>query len=131
MDMLLNLDEQALLFQVFHNLCTRIEAGKAFIRAAVFVDDCGFIQYVDFLEAVALAHFKVVGIMRRRHLDQPGAEFLVHEIVGKHGYLPVHERQDDLFPNEVRIAFVFRVHCNSGVAEHGLGPRCCNHDRVS
>ena len=88
----------------------------------------GLIEDVDLLEAVALAHREVVGIVRGRDLHEAGAEIGIDVKVAENRDFPVHDRQHDGLADELVLVMVFRGNRDAGVAEHGLGTRGCDHD---
>ena len=55
------------------------------------------------------------------HLHRAGAELHIHILVGHHGDLPVHQRQNDLFAHQIGVALVVGVHGHAGIAQHGFG----------
>ncbi len=66
----------------------------------------------------------VVGIVCRRDLHRPGAQFLVRQQrIGDDRDEPAVERDADLLPHEVRVALVGRMDADGRVAEHRFGPR--------
>ena len=72
-------------------------------------------------QIVALAHRKVVRVVRRGDLHRTGAELRVHVVVGHHDHLPVRqERVRQGLAHQVRVALILRVHGNSHVAQHRL-----------
>ena len=80
---LLRLHQQAQRLEVGHHPLARHEAVEAAVGGGRVVVDRGVeIQHADHRQAMALAHGIVVGIVRRRHLDDAGAEFAVDVGVG-------------------------------------------------
>jgi hypothetical protein len=78
---------------------------------------------VDHLQAVTLAHFVVVEIVRRGDLHAAGAEGGVHVIVGNDGNAAAAQGQLHELADQVLITLVIGVHGHGGVAQHGLGAR--------
>ena len=97
------------------------EAPVAFHHMRRLVED------VDALEARALAHREVVGVVRRCGLHRTRAEAAIHVEIGEDGYLAPHDGKVDRLAHEVLVALVFRVHGNARVAEHRLRARGGHH----
>jgi hypothetical protein len=116
-------DQESLLLQIFQHSRARRVAVEAGVRAGVLVHVRVLVHHVDLRQVVAQAGLKIVGIVRRSHLHRAGAELGLREFVGDDGNLAVHQRQQNALAVKMRVAFVFRVHRNRGVAEHGLGAR--------
>ena len=121
---LLDLDQQAQRVQVFDDLPARVKAVHALVhRRSLFVDRGVQRQHADDGQLMALADRIVVGVMRRRDLDHPGAKGAVHVVVGNHRNQTVAQRQVHVLADQVGVAFVFRVDHHRHVAEHGFGTR--------
>jgi hypothetical protein len=67
--------------------------------------------------------------VRGGDLHAAGTELGVDVVVGDHRDGAAGQRQLDLLPDQVPVAFVLRVHRDRRVAEHGLGPGR-RHDQV-
>ena len=78
---------------------------------------------VDLRQVVALAGFEIVWIMGRRYFHCAGAELGLREFIDDDGDLAIHQRQQNFLPVEMRVALVFCIHGDSGIAEHGFGAR--------
>ena len=102
-----------------------------FVLVSGSVDDAGFVQDVDLVQAMPQADFKVIEIMRRGDFYNACAELAIHIIIGHNGNLPVQKRQKYLLANQVAVPLVFRMHCNSGVTQHGFGACCCHHHKTA
>ena len=72
---------------------------------------------------MALAEGEVVGIVRGRDFDRAGAEVAADPLVENDGNLAVHQRQAQLLAVQMQVALVFRMNGDGDVAEHGLGAR--------
>src|SRR6185369_17635315 len=70
---------------------------------------------------MAQAYLEVVEVVGRGDLDHTGAELQLNVFVGYHRDLATDQRQDDVFPDQVFVAFVLGVHRHGGIAQHGLG----------
>ena len=66
--------------------------------------------------------------MCRRDLHAAGTEGRIHVIVGDDRHAPADNRQYDLLAHQLPVSIVVRVHSNSSIAQHGLRPRCCDHE---
>ena len=72
---------------------------------------------------MALSHFEIVRIMRRRDFDGTRAERLVNILVGKQRDAAADNRQDQRLSDEVLVALIVRMHGDARVTEHRLGAR--------
>ena len=72
---------------------------------------------------MGLAHRVVVGVVRRRHLHEAGAEAGVHMPVREDGNLAVDDGQHHSLADEGLLVGIGRRDSNARVAEHGLGTR--------
>ncbi len=77
-------------------------------------------QDVDHRQVVAMAHFVVVEVVRRGDLHAAGAFFHVGVFVADDPDAAVDQRQNDLFADQVFIAWVFRVDRHAGIAQQGF-----------
>ncbi len=74
-------------------------------------------------EAMPLSGLEVVEVMRRRDLDHAGAEFPVDEgRIADNRNLAGGQGETNRFSDQVAITRVFRMHGDSCVPQHGLGP---------
>ena len=101
------------------------------------VRDRGFSgEDADRFQAMALADFPVVEVMGRCDLHAAGAECRIHIVVSDDrdgAGLPcaiVRQRQADPPPDQLCVAWVVRVHCNCGVAQHRFRTSGCDHQRL-
>ena len=117
----LDLHEGAAGFEVFDDAFAGGEAIHPLVFARFPVHRAVVVHHADDFQIVAKPHFEVVGVVRGRDLDRARAEFHVDVIVGDDRDLPPHEGQDERFSHHVRIALVFGVDRDGGVAQHGLG----------
>ena len=90
------------------------------VFAAVFVDLGVVVQDQNLLQAVTLAHVKVVGVMAGCDLDAAGAEVLFHIIIGENGQQTAYQGQDGVLAMEMSVTLIFRVDGNAGIAQNGL-----------
>ncbi len=119
---LLRLDEQAERVEVGHHLLARGVAVEAAVRRRGVVVDPGVErQDADDRQPVALADRVVAGIVRRRDLDDTGAEGAVDAGVGDDRDLALAQRQPHRLADVCRVAPVVGVDHHRGVAEHRLG----------
>ena len=88
--------DEPLRVEVRHDALARGEAIEALI-GALRCDRAVAVQHVDCADlAVALPHFVVVGVVRRRDLDAAGAERRIGPFVGDQRDLAARQRQRDL-----------------------------------
>ena len=80
---------------------------------------------------VALADCKVVGVVRRGHLDGAGAEVATDPFVKNDGNFAVHQRQAQLLAVQMQVALVLGMNGNGDVAEHGLGAGCGDGEKLA
>ena len=116
------LDQESLCFEVANNELPRLERRQAVVRQTRHVHPSVEVHAVDDLEVVALADLVVHRVVAGRDLERPGAEVLLHCIVGDDGQLPSHQRQDRGLADDRLVAGVGRVHRDARVGEHRLGP---------
>ena len=84
------------LIQLFYNGSSRRIALHPCKASAVFIDSRIIVHHIDNRQIVALAHFKIVGVMCRRNLYHTGSKFHIHISVVDNGHLPVHNREHHL-----------------------------------
>ena len=58
--------------------------------------------------------------MRRRYFHCAGTELGLRQFIGNDRNLAIHQRQQNFLPMQVRIAFVFGIHSDGRIAQHGL-----------
>ena len=61
--------------------------------------------------------------MGRGDLHRARAFFGIGIFIGDDRNLPPDQRQDDMLADQMRVAFVVRMHRDRGVAKHRLGAR--------
>ena len=79
---------------------------------------------------MALAHLVVVGVVRRRYLDDTGTELLVDVRIGDDLDLSSYQRQRHLFADKRLVAFVVGMYHHRRIAEVGFGS-CRGDDDMS
>ncbi len=114
-------DQKSLFLQIGQHALARFEPIEPGIRARVLVHVRVFVHHVDLRQVVAQAGLKVVGIVRGSDLHRAGAELRLREFVGDDGNLALHQRDENVLPVEMRVALIFRVHSDRGVAQHRFG----------
>ena len=117
----LHADEIPLCLQIGHQRPPRGVALHPLVFAAPVIDGGVVVHHLDHRQIVPLADQEVVGVMRRRNLDAAGPEADFHILVPDDRNLPVHNRQDHGFADEVAVLLIVRVDRHRGIAEHGLG----------
>ena len=79
---------------------------------------------------MALADLKVVRVVRGCDLDGSGTEFHIDILVGDDRDLLVDKRKDDHLPDQILVALIVRMDGDRRIAEHRLGTRCRDLERV-
>ena len=97
----IDLFKQPRLFQFGNDPLAGLEPVQPLVLAAGGIDDPGLVEDIDPVEAVADPDLEVVEIVGRGDLHHAGAELAVHIVVGNHRNLPVHQRQEHLFADQV------------------------------
>ena len=69
-----------------------------------------------------LAHFKVGGIVRRRHFHNTRSERWIDHVVLDERDFTIHQGQNRRFTFVLCVPFIIRVNGNGCVAEHRFGP---------
>src|SRR4029078_6816305 len=76
--------------------------------------------------------FIVVEVMGRRDLDRTGAELEGNEDpVAADGNVAPRQRETDVLPNEMWMAWIIGMHGDRRIAQHRLRPRGGDHQRSS
>ena len=86
------------------------------------------VEHIHQCQIVAPAHLEVVEVVGGSDLDRAGALLRIGIFIGDDRDAPSDQRQNDVLPDEIRVAFVVRMHGHRGVAEHGLRSRGRNRD---
>ncbi len=74
-----------------------------------------------------LTHRIIVEVVRRGDLDAARSELRVDVIITNDRDDAVSQGQVDRLADEMLISLVVGVHCNSGIAKHGLWSSGCHH----
>ena len=72
---------------------------------------------------MTLADFKIVGIMRRRNLDDTGPLRRVRVLIRDDRDRTVHDRQHHLPPDQTLVPLILRIHRERRIAQHRLRAR--------
>ena len=67
--------------------------------------------------------------MGRRYFNRACPKLHIHHGVLNYFYLSFYQRQYKSFSNEFFVSFILRVNRHGSIAEHCLGPRCCNNNK--
>ena len=94
-------------------------------------DGCNCRQDVQRRMPRALAHFKVIEVMRRRDLHRARTLLGVRIFIRHDRNPPPDDRQHNLLADEPRIPRILRMHRHAGIAQHRLRPRRRDHDIVA
>ena len=126
-----DLIEKTQRFNVGHNLFACLETVETAIGFRRFVVDAAIDrQNIDLRQIVALADFKVVEVMGWRDLHRTGPLFGICVFIKHNRNATANEWQFDEGTGEVLVAFVFGVHGDGAVAQHGFGT-CRGDDDVA
>ncbi len=77
-------------------------------------------QDVDHRQLVTTTHFIVVEIVRRGDLHAAGAFFHIGVLITHDRNATIYQRQDQLFADQIFIAWIFRIDGNAGIAQQGF-----------
>ena len=92
------------------------------------IEVCLDVEHVHERQIVAPAHLEIVEVVGRSDLDRASALLRIGIFVGNDRNAPSDQRQNDVLPDESRVAFIVRMHGDRCVAEHGFGSRCGDRD---
>ncbi len=107
---------------------------RAFGQAAqiILVVDKGktrlLVEHVDLRQAMALADFKVVEVVRRGDLDRARTLFGIGVFVADDRNAAADQRQNDMLADQMIQPLVLRMDRDRGVAEHGFRTHRRDHD---
>ncbi len=117
------------LFELLNNIFTGFKsiepnefAGDIFIQTGIFIKN------IDKFQIMAFAHVPVILIMGWGDLDTTGSKILVYVFICKDRDLTTHQGQNDMFTNQVLIAFIIGMHGNTSIAKHGFWSRCSHNE---
>ena len=106
-------------FEFLYDPGASIKAIKTTITFGhVVVERCVVGQDVVHIEIVSLADLVVIEVVCGRDFYAARAELRVDVVVGNDRDTAPDDRQYDFLPNEVFVAFVFRVHSDGAVTQH-------------
>ena len=112
--------QKPLLAQVFEHPFPRGKAAQPGVRPGVLIHVSVLVHDVDLRQVVAQARLEVIGIVRRCHFHRAGAELRIRQLVGDDRNLPLHQRQQNLLPVQMLVAFVLLVDRDRSIAQHRL-----------
>ena len=118
--------EISLLVQFLHDRLSRLIAVHARIFPAILIDGGVVVHDIDLRQMMSLTHFKVIRVVRRSDLHCSCTELFVHIVIRHDRNLTPHERQDHIFPDDILVSLIVRVHRDGSIPEHGL--RTCGRD---
>ena len=117
----IDLFQQAQRVKVGDNPLARLEPIEALVsRWHRVVQRTVGVEDVDHLEAIALANFEVVEVVRRGDLYRARTGLRVGIGIAGNGNETTDQRQVDGFADQRLIARVFGVHHHAGIAQHGF-----------
>lgn len=104
--------------------CAHLEWPSIVVHGTIIVQD------VDELELVPLTALEIVRVVGRGDLYGTGTKLHVDEFgVGDDGNLAAwDERVDGILADQMGVALVIGMHCDAGIADHGLGTGRGNDD---
>ena len=97
-----------------------VHLGKGVVRQ---VNGGVLVEHVDGGQPATFADFKVVKIMRRSDFHRARPFFGVGIVVRHNRDKSPDNRQHNIFPDKVFIAFIVGVNRHAGIAQHGFGAR--------
>ncbi len=123
MAIVLDLDQQAFLFKVSHQVAAALVTVLASVWSRLFVHVGIVGEHVNGCQAVALPNFVIGRVVGRGDFDRPGAELGVHRRIGDDGDASPQGRQDGLPSHQRFVARVVGVHSHRCVAQDRLRSR--------
>ncbi len=130
MVVVLHVIEQPVFLEPCHHGLTALVAAHA-AESAVTFDHMGrFVEDVDLLKTVALAHGVVVGVVSWGDLHEARTETGIDVEIGEDGDIAIDDRKLHRGADELVLVVVLRTDRNTRVSEHGLGTRGGNDDVI-
>ncbi len=120
---LLDALQQPLLLQRRDDLAPRIEAVHPGVGACLVGHQAAIVDHNHARQAMVLRDLEVGRVVRGRHLHRARAEPAIHQFIGHHGDLTVHQRQHHGLPDQVRVTLVIGMDRHGRVAQHRLRAR--------
>ncbi len=114
-----DLDEKTGFLEISNDGFSRFVAIYADILACLFIHRAIFVHDDDGLELMSLADLKVIRVMRRCDLYAAGTISHVNVFIGNDRDLTAGAGKCDLLADDL-VAFIFRIHSDSGIARDGL-----------
>ena len=115
-----DLDEKTGFLEISNDGFSRFVAIHADILACLFIHRAIFVHDDDGLELMSLPDLKVIRVMRRCDLYAAGTISHVNVFIGNDRDLTACAGKCDLLADEILVAFIFRIHSDSGIARDGF-----------
>ena len=106
-----------------HDLLTGFNRRHAAVVQGVLVHEAVETDDSHARKVVSLADLEVCGVMAGSDLEGARAEIQQDSFVRDHRYCPVGDGDDDLFADDIRVAWVSRVDSDGCIPEDGLRAR--------
>ena len=120
MGVVFDLDQIPALPEIIDQIFAAFKTILSCIPAAKFVNMAFIVKYPHNRQMTPLAHLKVIWIMSRCDLYRAGAEFHFAVTISHNGDLTAHNGDNNGFSNDILIPFIFRVHGNGRISQHGF-----------
>ena len=114
------------LFQVLKHIFSAFKTVLALIGTCLFRHLSVTGQYINERQIMALAHFKVIGIMCGSYFYSTRAKFGINKLIGYDRDLPVNNWQPYLLSYQVGISLILRIDSNRCITKICLRPGGCN-----
>ena len=111
-------------FQIRNDLFSCFVPIKALVLTAEGIYAPVIVQHPDHFQMMPQSDLKVVGVVGRRHLDAAGTKIHFRIVIRDNRDFLVHERQNDIFSNNILVALVSGIYADTAVAQHGFRTGC-------
>ena len=124
-------DELAVRLELGDDPLARLGRGQPDVVAGFLVHGAVETHHRDRRQVVPLPDLEVGRIVRRRDLDGTRAKGWIDGVVGHDDAAPIDVRDQNIFADELRVAFVVRVYRDANVAQNRLRSGGCNADPLA
>ena len=111
-----NLYQQTGLLEIFNNGFSGFIAVHAAVSAGLFIHCAVLVHDDNGGQVMALAYFKVVGVMGRCNLHAAGTIVHIYIIISNNGDFAIRSRKLYLLTYQMSIPFIFGIHSYSRIA---------------
>ena len=92
----------------------------------IIVCDFSVISHdIDNFKVMTKSYFKVVRVMGRSNLYNACTKVHFNIIICNDRYFSVNDRKNNCFADQIPVAFIIRIYCNSGIAKQCFRTCCC------